>query len=241
MVDYLISTSIVPFVGLASHLSHIEVMSSIILVGNPVSTFTRTIALGLHEKGLDFVQQPELPHSEGAKTHHPLGFIPSFSHNGFWLFESVAIANYIEEAFQDKSKLRPERENVQANAILNRWISFISQFVFNRVEHGVVKPRLSLQNEGKSENDIKDSIKQGVEEMEEVLRIVEDMLDEAGPYVMGNTLTWADLFLIPPLSDLAVIPEGNDGDYPKLSAWYKRIIERESFKKTFEGTLASKL
>ncbi|KAK9721286.1 hypothetical protein K7432_003550 [Basidiobolus ranarum] len=220
-------------------------MANIVLVGNPISTFTRTIALGLHEKGLSFVQEPALPHSEEAKAHHPLGLIPTFSHNNLWLFESMAIANYIENAFQDKQKLRPSRDNLELNAKLDRWISFISQYVFNRVEKGVVKPRMSLQNEGKSENDIKDSIKDGVEDMNEVLKIVEDMLDATGPFIMGKELTWADLYLIPPLSDLSVVPEGkfllSDGDYPKLRAWYQNIIKRDSFSKTFEGTVASKL
>jgi glutathione S-transferase len=48
------------------------------LIGTPYSTFTRTIALGLHYKGLRFEQIPTTPHAPLAQQYHPFGFLPTF-------------------------------------------------------------------------------------------------------------------------------------------------------------------
>jgi len=52
----------------------------VVLFGTPLSTFTRTIAMALHSQHVPFQQIPCLPHSEEARKHHPLGFIPILQH-----------------------------------------------------------------------------------------------------------------------------------------------------------------
>jgi len=53
-----------------------------IVVGSQLSTFTRTICMGLMLKGVGFSQVLATPHSKDAKEHHPMGRVPSFYHTG---------------------------------------------------------------------------------------------------------------------------------------------------------------
>jgi glutathione S-transferase len=71
------------------------------LIGTPFSTFTRTIAIALIEKGIPFKQIRTTPHSEIADKFHPYGYLPILvipRPNGtdVHLRESQAIATYLD-------------------------------------------------------------------------------------------------------------------------------------------------
>lgn len=71
------------------------------LVGTPFSTFTRTIAIALVEKGIPFKQVRATAHSEVADEFHPYGYLPILvipRPNGtdVHLRESQAIATYLD-------------------------------------------------------------------------------------------------------------------------------------------------
>jgi glutathione S-transferase len=94
-------------------------MPSYTLVGTPFSTFTRTIALGLNYKSLEFKQIDTKPHEPAAKQHHPFGFLPTLVLHGeggedVLLRESQAIARYIdriasEPTLHDTDGVVPEK------------------------------------------------------------------------------------------------------------------------------------
>lgn len=73
------------------------------VIGTPFSTFTRTITLALHYKGLPFNQVHAVPHSDIAYEHHPFGFVPTLVIHeiegkvvDLKLRESMAIARYLD-------------------------------------------------------------------------------------------------------------------------------------------------
>jgi glutathione S-transferase len=216
-------------------------MSAVEIIGTPFSTFTRTVTLALHEKEIKLIQHDHFPHSPQVLKYSPFGFIPALIHNTdtkqIILYESLAISRYIDSTFNGL-KLRPSEQDVLANVDIDKWISIASAQVFHTLEHGVIKPRLSAEQEGKSESDIQNLLQNGVVKATELLQIVEDIFQ--GPFVCGEALTWGDLFLYPPFADFKAIPEGNIlSKFPKLNEWTKTMEERRSSKSTFNGTLAS--
>jgi glutathione S-transferase len=94
-------------------------MSTYTLVGTPFSTFTRSIALGLHYKSVPFQQTANKPHEPIADKHHPFGFLPTLvihtpGASDVYLRESQAIARYIdriapEPSLQDPQAAIPEK------------------------------------------------------------------------------------------------------------------------------------
>ena len=73
-------------------------------------------------------------------------FVSVCRHGDFRLIESQAIANYIDVVFADAGPaLRPPRSDARASARVDEMASFAASYVFPAVEHGVVKPRLKLQ------------------------------------------------------------------------------------------------
>ena len=76
------------------------------IIGHPRSNFVRAVRMVALEKGVAHEHTPELPHSDVIKTLHPMGQIPAMRHDGLELFESMAIARYIDEVF-DGPKMVP--------------------------------------------------------------------------------------------------------------------------------------
>ena len=79
-------------------------MSKPTLYGPTFSTYTRSMRMALAEKGVeyDLVEIDMLAgahHQAEWKKRHPFERLPAFEHNGFAIYESNAIAHYIDDAF----------------------------------------------------------------------------------------------------------------------------------------------
>lgn len=199
------------------------------LMGIPFSTFTRTVAMGLHELNIPFTQVPVPPHSKEILEYNPFGRLPVLliEHHGkkLSMFESDSIVRYLDSA--DDRILRPAAQDLVKNQQAEEWIGIIANYVFPSVEHGVVKPFLA---------DKSADLSKGVEEMHNTLAIIEARMH--GPYLMGFRSMWGDLFLYPIMADLIATPYGKEiGKYPKLSAWATRMQKRSTAKLTVDGTL----
>ena len=76
-------------------------------------------------------------------------------------------------------------------------------------------------------------IGQAAEKLERLLEIADQALQKS-PYLAGDRLTLADLFLAPILFWLEKTPEGQAAlpKYPAVTRWYQALNERPSFKAT---------
>jgi len=91
------------------------------IIGFPRSNFVRAVRMVAEEKGVPYELLAEFPHSDTVKDLNPTGKIPAMRHDGLELCESLAIARYIDDAF-DGPKMIPE--DVKAAAHVNRWTAF---------------------------------------------------------------------------------------------------------------------
>lgn len=93
----------------------------IILYGSNLSTYTTKVRLALRLRGIAFEQRmPEGGYrSEAWRARLPTGTVPALEHEGFFLAESEAMLEYLEDMF-DERPLRPADPRDRARA---RWIS----------------------------------------------------------------------------------------------------------------------
>ena len=234
------------------------------VIGTPFSTFTRTITLALHYKGLPFNQVHVLPHSDTAYEHHPFGFLPTLVIHeiegkvvDLKLRESMAIARYLDRlapqpslcvSVSDRSVLVVEEQMwefvsfVAAHGDQSSFVQFRPYLIpqclgFPAVEKGVVKPRVALTDEGKlSGAEVRQEISGGIEKLLKFLTVIESTMSPGG-YVFGEELSWADVFLYPLLADLNATPE-RDLLSVRLRMWMDLMGNLDAVKATTAGTLS---
>ncbi|MFN7287883.1 MAG: glutathione S-transferase family protein [Burkholderiales bacterium] len=93
----------------------------IILYGSNLSTYTTKVRLALRLRGIAFEQRlPEGGYRSTAwRAQLPTGTVPAIDHDGFFLAESEAILEYLEDVFA-QHPLRPNAAQQRARA---RWIA----------------------------------------------------------------------------------------------------------------------
>ena len=74
-------------------------MPKLEIIGSVRSTYTRAVCMVCEEKGIEYVLTEKWLGAPELKAIHPLGKMPVLRHGDVELFESKAIATYIDRAF----------------------------------------------------------------------------------------------------------------------------------------------
>lgn len=96
------------------------------IYGTKTSTCTQRVLAVLHEKKarFEFVEIDWLKGEHKSASHlklHPFGKVPVLEDDGFVLFESRAIANYIARKFAGQgTSLLPADDDLKARALFDR-------------------------------------------------------------------------------------------------------------------------
>jgi len=114
-------------------------MATIQIYTAPPSQFTRATRLAAREKGDDYELVPTRP-GETA-PNNPLGKIPMMKHGDFTLYESPAIARYIDRTF-DGLPLWPR--DVKGSALCDQWLSVVCDSMVQSALAGVIAPRFGI-------------------------------------------------------------------------------------------------
>ena len=199
------------------------------LYGHPYSTCTRKVLLTLAETNtphemivVDFAkgehkQQPHL-------SRQPFGQVPAIDDDGYKLFESRAIARYINQKV--RGPLVPT--DVQEFGRMEQWISietsdfsgpamkFIFQHTFQRPQSDEV-----LREAGKS--------------LDLALEVMDARLALA-PHFAGTQFSLADICFMPYVGYLMSSPlQERIARHSRVDAWWRRVSERSSWKKIAGG------
>jgi glutathione S-transferase len=196
------------------------------IFGHPASTCTRKVVMTLNETNTPY----ELTTVDFAKGEHkqqphlgrqPFGQIPALDDDGFAMYESRAMARYINE--KAAGKLVPS--DPKARAVMEQWISIetsnftphamklIYHHVFHRAQDAAV-----LEAAGKG--------------LESALATMEERLAKS-PFLAGNELTLADVCFMPYIEYAMGTPAKETfAKYPHVSAWWTKISERPTWRKT---------
>jgi glutathione S-transferase len=197
--------------------------------GHPMSTCTRKVLTVLAEKG----QSHEFVLVDFAKGEHkqpahlarqPFGVIPAIEDDGFVLYESRAIARYLDETLPG-AKLTPS--TAKERALMEQWISVemsnftppamkvIYQALFNPMFFGKAIDEALL--------------KEGRDATTKVVAILDKHL--AGKdFFLGEQFTLADICYMPYVEYLFAGKQGDlITDHKNMGAWWGRVSERKSW------------
>jgi glutathione S-transferase len=166
---------------------------------------------------------------------NPFGKMPILQHGPVFLYETLAIAHYIDRAFEGPA-LQPIGALAQAQAL--KWISIVNAYVFptmNRfVKERVVRPAWGF--------DPDTAFLEGAHEpLLLQVRLIDEAVGAQG-FLAGERLTIADSFLFPHLLFFSRTPEGSAlvEAAPSAADWLRRMQARPSYahsamKRAFEA------
>jgi glutathione S-transferase len=208
-------------------------MSKPVLYGPTYSTYARTLRMVLAEKGVEY-DLVEVDMMAGAhhrsewKERQPFGKVPAFEHNGFAIYESNAIAHYIDDAFPGRRLAHPDiRRRTRDQQI----VEVINAYGYKRIIMDVV---LRYYFADKEKGPDMAAIAAAVPAAEHVLAAIQDLMLGADPYLVGRDVSFSDLFLAPIISYFVQFPEGTRAmtKVPRLSRWWLAMQQRSTFAAT---------
>lgn len=177
------------------------------------------------EKGISYELVPLKYRSGEHLKLHPFGKMPVMQHGDFVLYETTAIAHYLDRAFPGPA-LQPIGARAQAEMI--RWISIVNSYVFP-IMNRFTKERLVKEAWGVEPDQA--FLASAREPLALQLRLIDEAVTRT-TFIAGNALTLADSFLLPHLLFFSITPEGTAllAEKPATVAWLARMRERPSFR-----------
>lgn len=204
-------------------------MGKPVVYGADYSVYVRIVRLALEEKGVDYDLVPvDVFAADGVPgwylEYHPFGRIPAFEHDGFRLFETSAIARYVDEGFAGPA-LQPT--DARARATMNQIIGMLDAYAYRSMVWDVAVERMEKPAPDEA------LIARGIQQAATTLRVLSS-LKAAGPWLMGAELTLADLHAAPIIGYFLKVAEGQSllAEFPDIQSWWNRIAARASFART---------
>lgn len=204
-----------------------------VLFGAPYSVYVRIVRLVLAEKGIAYQLIPVDIFSEGGppedfRRRHPFGRIPSFEHEGFCLYETVAITRYLDEAFPGV-QLQPFEPRRRAR--LNQLISILDSYAYRTLVWDIYVERVAKFRRGELSDEAR--IAAALPKAAICLSALSNIMDE-GPFLCGSSITLADLHAAPMFAYFSLAQEFADLMEPhqRLLRWWRDLESRESMRVT---------
>lgn len=208
-------------------------MTKPILYGPTYSTYTRSMRMVLAEKGVEY-ELVEVDMIVGA--HHqpdymqrqPFEKVPAFEHNGFALYETNAIAHYIDDAFPGR-RIAPA--DIRRRTRDQQIVEVIHAYGYARIMHGIV---LRYFFADKAKGPDMAAIAAAVPAAEHVLSAIQDLMLGSDPYLVGRDAGFSDLFLAPIVAYFVGFQEGTRAmtRLPRLGHWWLAMQQRPSLTAT---------
>jgi len=199
-----------------------------ILYGSSLSPYVRKVLAYAGEKGIELDLQPTgFPnHSPEYAEASPFKKMPALRDGDYTLADSTAIVHYLEAKFPDPA-LIPAEPRARGKVI---WFDEFSDTIltacgakmfFNRI----VAPRFIGRPGDLAAADTAER-----EELPPILDYLERVVPDAGKYLVGDTITLADIAVASPFANLAhLCCEIDPGRHGRVRAYVDSILSRPSF------------
>jgi glutathione S-transferase len=190
--------------------------------GFPRSTYVKVVRLILTEKGVayDFHDTETEMYLPVHLGRHPFGRVPVLQHDDFVLYETSAIAAYVDEVF-DGPRLTPD--DPRRRARMNQWISNLNAYFYPEMIFHIGHERLVYPELGISGNDR--IVQRALPNAVRALETMEQELGDDRLFLVGDRVTMADFFLLPTLFAFGLTPEGRKlkPQFPGVGRWQARM------------------
>ena len=207
-------------------------MSDVAVVhGVPGSPYVRSALLGFEERhvpyrlaALGFGEAK----SEGHLRRQPFGRIPCLEHGDFSLYETQAILRYANQLGSGPSLVPTE---ARAAARVNQIVGIVDWYVFPSATVGIAAERLFAQLFWGRPTD-EANIARALPTARTCVRELERLKGSA-EFVAGDSLSIADLMLVPQMEIFRATPEGAELlQGTSLDSWLTRMSLRASMQAT---------
>lgn len=208
-------------------------MSEPVVYGADYSTYVRTVRMALIEKGVAYrLQTVDIFAGAGQTPEHlarqPFGKIPAFEHDGLSLFETSAIARYVDDNFEGPALLPADRV---ARARANQIVGVVDSYAYDAFVWKVFVERNAEAFLQRPTDEA--AIAAAMPQVQKCVDVL-DGLAGGGDTLCGNAVSLADCWLAPVVHYFIGTPEGARliGATRKLSGWWKAMGERASVRDT---------
>ncbi|XP_017038676.1 uncharacterized protein LOC108086295 [Drosophila ficusphila] len=207
---------------------HIMSNTGIILYGTDWSPCVRTVQLTLKALNLDYVyKEVNLQAGEHLSKEYleknPQHTVPVLDDNGIILWDSHAIAIYLVDKYGKSDELYPK--DLAKRAIVNQRLFFEASVSYPGLSN-IVRP-FWFGGVTEVPQEKLDTVHRG-------LKLLESFLASSS-YLVGESLTLADLAVGPTVSGLRAAVDIEPAEYPKITAWLDRLNQIPFYKEINEG------
>jgi glutathione S-transferase len=197
------------------------------LTGYRHSIYTRIARMTLLEKGVAFDEKEVDPFSPPLPPDypHPFGKVPVLTHGAFTLYETSAIARYIDLAFPGPPLVPRDPRGA---ARMAQVIAIADAYAFRPLVLQVYAYRVFRPREGRAPDEAQ--IAQGLFTAPTVLAAL-DAIAREGLVLSGASVGLADCHLAPMIGAFTMAPEGAEilASHPDLSRWWSLMQSRTRF------------
>jgi glutathione S-transferase len=191
----------------------------------------RSALLGFEEKRVPYrlgIMPMGAARTPEYLRRQPFGRIPSMEHGDFSLYETQAILRYVD-ALSPHNPLQPQ--DAKAAARMNQIAGIVDWYVFPQITVKITAERLMSQmfwGRGPDEEGVAKAIPAATVCVQELNRLI-----GTAPFVAGDSLSIADLMLVPHIAMFRMTPEGQSLlQGTPLNAWMDRMATRPSLHAT---------
>jgi glutathione S-transferase len=212
---------------------------SLTLHGYRYSVYVRIARLVLAEKGVAYDRIEIDPFAPAIPTYylalHPFGRVPTLVHDDFVLYETGAIARYLDRAFGGPT-LQPQQARPLAR--MDQVIGIVDSYAYWPLVRQVFSHRAFRPALGRPVDEAE--VARGLAAAAKVLGALEALAAE--PFIVGPAISLADFHLGAMIAYFTLAPEGSAllDTHPRLAAWWRHVSRRPSFAATDPGLPTAK-
>ena len=206
-------------------------MANITLYGTPVSTYVRTVRLLLAYARIDYeIKDIGIFNGDNETDEYlnknPFGKVPTVDFEGELVYETDAITFYINEKYAN-SQYSPS--DLLLKARMYQIASIVNSYLYTPVIGQIVIQNLIVPQQGGEPNQT--LIENAIAPAAQALKAIEDIVVD-GSYLLGDSITIADFYLIPIFIYLQETPQFDTltEQTPKLKAWWTHAQDLETVK-----------
>jgi glutathione S-transferase len=203
-------------------------MTTLEIIGSIRSTYTRAVCMVCEEKGIEYALTERPLRAPEILAIHPFGKMPVLRHGDFVLFESKAIATYLDRSFPAPYVFPSDP---RLAALTEQWVSVVNTLM----DRTLIRTYLYAYIAPKTGNGEPD--REVIEAVMPALREQIGVLDRAvakNGCLVDEEFTFADINLLPILYRVRQAPEGAEAiaAATHLARYYDQHAARPSFKST---------
>ncbi len=195
------------------------------LLGDHRSTYVRSARMAFAEKGVACALEQHPPQSPEILALNPFGKMPTYRCGELSLYETSAIMRHLDETMPGPS-LMPKDPAERAKA--EQWVSVLNCYGYPAmVKNYVLQYVFPRGPDGRPD---RATIEAALPEIRKVLAPL-DRAIAGRDFLVGDSLTLADILLLPMAEYVKAMPEGKElmASFPDLRRMTDKLAQRPSY------------